>query len=111
MHTFRVVQEALNNAARHSGTKVAEIEMVFSPDSLAVTIRDFGRGMPPTKKGTQPGLGLIAMRERAELLNAKIEISSVPNAGTTVTLVLPLQQEDQASEALKEGSLQEVLSP
>jgi signal transduction histidine kinase len=89
MHTFRVVQEALNNAARHSGTKLAEIEMIFSPDTLTVTVRDFGRGMTPTKKGAKPGLGLIAMRERAELLCAKIDISSVPNAGTTVTLVLP----------------------
>jgi signal transduction histidine kinase len=111
MHTFRVVQEALNNAARHSGTKLAEIEMIFSADTLAVTVRDFGRGMPQTKKGSQPGLGLIAMRERAELLSAKLDVSSVANAGTTVTLVLPLQQDDRISEPSKQESFQEVLSP
>jgi signal transduction histidine kinase len=85
--------------------------MIFSPETLTVTVRDFGRGMTQTKKGVNPGLGLIAMRERAELLCAKIDISSVPNAGTTVKLVLPLQQDDQLSEALKEDKFQEVLSP
>jgi signal transduction histidine kinase len=110
IHTFRIVQEALNNAAKHSGTKVAEIEMIFSPDTLKVNVRDFGRGMNASKKDVKPGLGLIAMRERAELLCGKLEITSVPNAGTTVTLVLPLGQQDHISEALQDNSLEEVVS-
>jgi signal transduction histidine kinase len=110
IHTFRIVQEALNNAAKHSGTKVAEVEMIFSPDTLTVNVRDFGCGMVQSKKNAKPGLGLIAMRERAELLCAKLDIVSVPNAGTTVSVVLPLQQEDHISEALEDSSFQEVVS-
>jgi signal transduction histidine kinase len=110
IHTFRIVQEALNNAAKHSGTNTAEIEMIFSADRLTVQVRDFGRGMSAAKKNTKPGLGLIAMRERAELLCAKLAISSVPNAGTTVSLELPLGREDHIAEALQESSLEELVS-
>jgi signal transduction histidine kinase len=110
IHAFRIVQEALNNAAKHSGTNRAEIELIFSADTLTVRVRDFGRGMIPSKKNAKPGLGLIAMRERAELLCAKLAITSVPNAGTTVSLELPLGQEDRIGEALQESSLEEVVS-
>jgi len=110
IHTFRIVQEALNNAAKHSGTKLAEIEMIFSSETLTVNVRDFGCGMAPSRKNAKPGLGLIAMRERAELLCAKLDITSVPNAGTTVRVTLPLRQEDRISEALQESSFQEALS-
>jgi len=110
IHTFRIVQEALNNAARHSGTKRAEVEMIFSGDRLTVKVRDFGRGMPPGRKGNKPGLGLIAMRERAELMEAKLEIDSVPNVGTSVSVILPLGREDQVSEVLENESLEEVVS-
>jgi two-component system sensor histidine kinase UhpB len=110
IHTFRIVQEALNNAAKHSGTKVAEIEMIFSSDTLTLNVRDFGIGMASSRKTVKPGLGLIAMRERAELLCAKLEITSAPKAGTTVKIVLPLRQEDHISEALQHNSLEEVVS-
>ena len=110
IHTFRIVQEALNNAAKHSGTTVAEVEMIFSAESLTVNVRDFGRGMPQSKKGNKPGLGLIAMGERAGLVGAKLEISSVPNSGTTVSILLPLGGQDQVSEVLEEESLEEVVS-
>jgi signal transduction histidine kinase len=110
IHTFRIVQEALNNAAKHSGTGRAEVEMVFGAASLTVKVRDFGCGMPQAKKASKPGLGLIAMRERAELMGAKLEISSVPNAGTTVSIVLPLGREDHGTEVLEDESLEEVVS-
>ena len=110
IHTFRIVQEALNNAAKHSGTKLAEIEMIFSSDTLTVKVRDFGIGMATSRKNAKPGLGLIAMRERAELLCAKFEIASAPNAGTTVKVVLPLGQEDHIAEALQDNTLEEVVS-
>jgi signal transduction histidine kinase len=110
IHTFRIVQEALNNAAKHSGTKLAEVEMIFASDTLTVKVRDFGRGMQPAKKASKPGLGLIAMRERAELIGATLDISSVPNEGTVVSILLPLGREDQVSEVLEDESLQEVVS-
>ncbi len=109
-HCFRVVQEALNNAAKHSGTKTAEVEMVFSAGTLTVNIHDFGSGMPHVKKGGRPGLGLIAMRERAEILCGKLQIRSVPDAGTTVSLSMPLRQDDILSE-IAENEIGEVLIP
>jgi signal transduction histidine kinase len=107
---FRIMQEALNNAAKHSGTKRAEIHAVFRPHSLTLSVRDFGHGLPPVKKGDKPGLGLIAMRERAELLNGKLQVISAPNAGTTVTITMPLTPDDNVSEAAEEHSIGEVIS-
>jgi signal transduction histidine kinase len=107
---FRIMQEALNNAAKHSGTKRAEIHAVFRPNSLTLSVRDFGHGLSPVRKGDKPGLGLIAMRERAELLNGKLQVISAPNAGTTVTITMPLAPDENASEAGEEQSMGEVVS-
>ena len=108
---FRIMQEALNNAAKHSGTKRAEIHAVFRPESLTLSIRDFGHGLPPVKKNGKPGLGLIAMRERAELLNGKLQVLSAPNAGTTISITMPLAPDESASEMAQERKMGEVVSP
>lgn len=112
-HCFRIVQEALNNAAKHSGAKRAEVEMAFDAHKLTVVIMDFGRGLkadnlnPETVKGDNKGsagrgLGLIAMRERAALLGGRLDVHSTPGAGTTVVLTMPLQQTDAAPVASEE---------
>jgi signal transduction histidine kinase len=111
IHCFRIVQEALNNAAKHSGTKTAEVEMIFSERSLAVIVKDFGRGLPQTKKPARRGLGFIAMRERAELLGGSLEISSAPDKGTTVSVRMPLRPEDYAVEPAAPKNLEEAVSP
>jgi signal transduction histidine kinase len=108
-HCFRIVQEALTNAAKHSKTKSAEVEMVFSKNTLTINVHDFGNGMPQAKKGVRPGLGFIAMRERAEILGGALSTSSTPGAGTTVSLTMPLQQEDQIDIAETEN-LREALT-
>lgn len=110
IHCFRIVQEALNNAAKHSGTKRAEVEMIFAPGALTVKVKDFGRGMAPSKKLATPGLGLIAMRERAELIGATLSISSVPDISTTVTLSMPVRQHDTVFEKPEHQFLNEVAS-
>jgi signal transduction histidine kinase len=109
IHCFRIVQEALNNCAKHSGTKRAEVEMFFDRDQLTVNIRDFGKGIATSKRNDKPGLGLIAMRERAELLCGTFSISSAPNAGTTVSLSMPIHQEECAPEAFEEQRIGEVV--
>jgi signal transduction histidine kinase len=97
---FRIVQEALNNAAKHSGSKTALIDMAFTPSTLTLLIKDFGRGLPQVKKPEQRGLGFIAMRERAELVGGNLEIHSDPGEGTTLKLVIPL---DRTKPAVKTG--------
>jgi len=109
IHCFRIVQEALNNAAKHSGTKYAQVSMVFNENNLKITIKDFGRGYSPTK-ARENGLGLIGMRERAEILNGKLEIVSAPDTGTTVTISMPLPQEQFASDDLRDEKREEVFS-
>jgi signal transduction histidine kinase len=115
-HCFRIVQEALNNAAKHSGAKRAEVEMRFGADSLTVTVMDFGKGLKSdelkadNKGSARRGLGLIAMRERASLLGGTVHVHSTPGAGTTVVLTMPLQQ-SEAMPVTHEQELEEALSP
>jgi len=111
IHCYRIVQEALNNAAKHSAAKLTEVEMIFSPGILTIHIRDFGRGMVLNKKQDKVGLGLIAMQERAELAGGKLTFSSILNSGTTVSLEVPLHAEDvPVPDPLQQLNLGEVVS-
>ena len=107
---FRIVQEALNNAAKHSGTKTALIDMRFTPTTLTLLIKDFGRGLPQTKKPDQKGLGFIAMRERAQLLGGTLEIHSDPGEGTALTLNIPLEQDKQHTKTGEQDKLTESMT-
>jgi signal transduction histidine kinase len=109
IHCFRIVQEALTNAAKHAATREAEVSVTFSADTVAIQIRDFGRGMAQTKS-TKPGLGLIAMQERAELIGATLKISSAPLSGTTVSLVMPIRAEAHVAETADEKFVEEEFS-
>jgi signal transduction histidine kinase len=80
IHVYRVLQEALNNVARHSGTREAWVRLRFEPDRLRLEVEDHGRGFPPDQR---KGIGLVAMRERAGLVGGDIEFAQ-PNAGGTV---------------------------
>jgi two-component system sensor histidine kinase DegS len=111
INCFRIMQEALNNAAKHSGTKRAEVKVSFTPERLTLSIRDFGSGLPSVKKGTEPGLGLIAMRERASLIGGQLRIDSVPNGGTTVSVAVPLTTEEVVGDSTQEERIGEVAFP
>jgi signal transduction histidine kinase len=108
IHCFRIVQEALTNAAKHARTKVAHVRMDFSPKRLTIEIQDAGGGIVQDKRPRKPGLGLIAMQERAELLNGKLRVDRGLSGGTTVTLEVPLPLTDGAVE---EELAQEAASP
>jgi len=110
-HCFRIIQEALTNAAKHSQTKSAEVRMVFSLESLAIHIRDFGTGLARQRKGFMPGLGVIAMRERTELLSGKLDITSTPGSGTTVSLTIPLRQDEVPVEMAVSDEIGEAVIP
>jgi signal transduction histidine kinase len=87
IHIYRIVQEALNNVARHAAAKQAWVRLRFSADALALEIGDNGVGFGPRNAGQ--GIGLVAMRERAELLNGGIEFLQPSNGGTLVRLRVP----------------------
>jgi signal transduction histidine kinase len=89
---YRVLQEALNNVSRHSGAKEAWIRLRFQPENLELEIEDHGKGLAPIEG--QTGIGLVAMRERAELLGGTVTVSRlgaapVNGTGTLVKLRIP----------------------
>lgn len=87
---FRIVQEALTNVHRYSGSKSAEVRLWRDDATFYVEIRDQGCGFPPaTERRAELGVGISGMRERVKQLNGAFEISSVPGQGTTVRAVLP----------------------
>ncbi len=73
IHVYRVLQESLNNLARHSRSISAWVRVRFSGESLELEVEDRGVGLEPEKGTNMHGMGMIAMRERAQLLSGKIE--------------------------------------
>jgi signal transduction histidine kinase len=90
VHIYRVLQEALNNVSRHSGAREAWIRLRFSPDSLELEVEDHGKGFVAEKM--QRGIGLVAMRERAELIGGALAISPRAQGGTLVRLDVPREK-------------------
>jgi signal transduction histidine kinase len=88
IHVYRVLQEAVSNVARHSGTKRAWVRLRFDATELELEVEDHGKGLDPD---TAPrGLGLVAMRERVELLGGSLEFLPAPGGGTLVRARVPL---------------------
>ncbi len=90
---FRVLQEALHNAAKHSGVKRMEVQLHEESDEIHLTIRDLGNGFDVEAARTGRGLGLTSMQERVRLVNGKIEIESKPMGGTTIHVCVPSSSE------------------
>jgi two-component system, NarL family, sensor histidine kinase DevS len=87
---YRIIQEALTNATRHSQAKRAVIELFETEAMVELTVRDDGHGFDPAASTT--GFGLLGMRERVELLAGAIQIESSPGNGTTLTASFPVQR-------------------
>jgi signal transduction histidine kinase len=89
IHVYRVLQEALANVARHSGSKQAEVRLRSRGRSVELEVADRGRGFDPD--ASRRGLGLVAMRERAALLGGTLAVERRAEGGTRVRLIVPLQ--------------------
>lgn len=90
VHVYRVLQEALNNVARHSGAKKAWVRLRFAPDLLQLEVEDHGGGF--AGNNSRQGIGLVAMRERAELLGGTISIQRPGEGGTLVAMKVPRER-------------------
>jgi signal transduction histidine kinase len=92
---FRVVQEALTNVHRHSGTPTAGIRVMQDESTLRVEVEDAGKGIPSQHQGglavTQTGVGLRGMRERLRQFGGTLQIHS-NDRGTRVTATLPISR-------------------
>lgn len=87
IHVYRVLQEALNNVARHSKSTEADVRLRFAPRELVLEVEDHGVGFGQRKEGR--GMGMTSMRERAELIHGSIEFLSANGGGLLVRLTVP----------------------
>ena len=89
---FRVLQEALQNAVKHSGVKAFTVSLHGSPDAIELAVEDNGSGFDPTEAFTHQGIGLISMRERLQLVQGELAVQSKPGSGTKIHARVPLQE-------------------
>lgn len=91
---FRVVQEAVNNIVRHAGAGLVTIVLQLNDGSVDLQIQDDGRGFDPqiaTRDAVElQHLGLLGIRERAELLGGKFQVESAPEKGTNLRVSIPV---------------------
>jgi PAS domain S-box-containing protein len=85
---FRIVQEALSNIHRHSGSRTARIRLVRGPSDVTLEVSDAGRGM---SGDTTPGIGIASMRERVQQLGGRLDIRST-DVGTALRAFIPLSR-------------------
>ena len=90
IHIYRVLQEALNNAARHSAANQAWVRLRFKDDGLELDVEDHGKGF--AAQAVNRGIGLVAMRERAELLGGTLDFTAPAGGGTLVRLRVPREK-------------------
>jgi PAS domain S-box-containing protein len=90
---FRVLQEALHNAAKHSGEKRIEVQLREEPGEIHLIVSDSGRGFDVEAVKQGKGLGLTSMRERVRLVDGTFVIDSKPMGGTTIHVRVPLDSE------------------
>ena len=96
IHVYRVMQEALNNVARHSGAKEAVVRLRSKDGMIELDVEDHGKG---TEAGAaRRGLGIIGMRERAEMLGGTLEFLRPAQGGTLVRLRVPMHTRDEHAE-------------
>jgi signal transduction histidine kinase len=86
------VQESLTNVTRHAEASRVEITLSQSTDDLIVEVRDDGKGFDPAYAAMRKSFGLLGMRERATVLGGSIDIISMPQQGTVVSVRIPMQR-------------------
>jgi signal transduction histidine kinase len=98
IHVYRIAQEALTNVGRHSGSAEAWVRLTCVGDGLELEVEDRGRGTPikddlmsdeSMNAGTRRGMGLVSMRERAELIGGELRLRRPPQGGLLVHVAVP----------------------
>ncbi len=96
---FRVLQEAIQNAIKHSGSRHFEVSLRAGLSEIELTVRDSGIGFDPQDAMKGRGLGLTSIRERLKLVNGDLSIDSRPQHGTTIQARVPLTPKMQSAGA------------
>jgi two-component system sensor histidine kinase UhpB len=96
---FRIAQEALTNAARHSGATAIDVRLSQTRGEATLLIRDNGTGIGPVRNGQPRGTGLLGMRARARMAGGQLTIQSGADKGTRILVVVPIVRDhDDAKE-------------
>ncbi|HSV82706.1 MAG TPA: PAS domain-containing sensor histidine kinase [Ramlibacter sp.] len=90
---FRMVQEALNNVAKHAGASHVQVRVARQGPALTLSVEDDGIGFRPADPRKPQSLGLVGLRERAHLLRGDVHVASAPGSGTRVQASIPLQED------------------
>jgi signal transduction histidine kinase len=91
-YVYRIAQEALTNALKHSGAGKIQIQLIGSKENIILIIEDNGKGFDYSANLCSPCNGIYNMRERARLLNGTLDIETEPTTGTTIRLKIPKNQ-------------------
>jgi signal transduction histidine kinase len=94
---FRVLQEALQNAVKHSGVRKFEVALSASSDAIHLTVSDSGSGFDLEEGMKASGLGLISMVERLKLVDGQLSIDTRPESGTSIHARVPLRKAARAA--------------
>jgi len=89
-YIFRITQEGLNNAVKHSGADSIHVQLIRNDENVILVIEDNGKGFLFDNNFGSSGNGLNNMKERASLINASLDIETEPNEGTTIRLKIPI---------------------
>jgi signal transduction histidine kinase len=105
IHVYRIVQEALSNVARHAKASEAVLRLTRTADALELDVEDRGVGMPPDVEARATrGLGLISMRERAELMGGALALTRPDAGGVLLRVRIPMPAPGVASPAKLHGA-------
>jgi signal transduction histidine kinase len=86
---YRVLQEALQNAAKHSGASEVDVSLTSAGDTIELIVRDSGRGFNPEHAVRTPGLGLSSMKERIKSVHGQLDVDAAPQRGTVIRARVP----------------------
>jgi len=89
VYLFRIAQEGLSNAIRHSGANDISMQLIENKENLILIIEDNGRGFEPEQAGTMGGNGMYNMRERTRILGGSFNVETAPGKGTTIRVKIP----------------------
>lgn len=98
---YRILQEALQNVAKHADSESVRVDLRRAGSVLLLTVSDSGKGISSSIARTRTGLGLLGIRERARLAGGDVSIRSAPNEGTTV--IVRVNLDNSASLAARQS--------
>ncbi|MEW6196057.1 MAG: PAS domain S-box protein [Bacteroidota bacterium] len=90
---FRIIQEALTNVVRHAEATIINVKIMQLENNLKIIISDNGRGMTPDQQTLTDSVGILGMKERTIFLGGKLVIDSIPQKGTKIVLLIPVDRQ------------------